>query len=149
MLSILTNLTLSAQTISPAKAQYMVSKTILKKGDEATLTFTITIPDNWLIYSNIQNYELGPFPTSFLFEPNTGYKLLGPVIPIGSRQKYDPIFQVQVNYFDKAGQFQQKIKLRSDNTVVKGYYDYQLCSTTENKCLMVTENFEFNIQTTP
>lgn len=138
---------LSAQIVTPVQANYQLSKNPVKKGDEITLIFTLNIDNNWHVYSNIQNYQLGPLPTSFEFEPHNSYKLLGDVQPIGSKKEYEPVFEVEVNYFEKIAEFRQKIKVCLENPTVKGYYEYQVCNDLDGMCIMQTEDFEFKIQT--
>jgi Disulphide bond corrector protein DsbC len=138
---------LFAQTRNPVKSDYKLSKKAVKKGGEVTLIFTLNLDQNWHVYSNIQNYELGPMRTSFSFEPNSSYELLGGVIPVGSRQEHEPVFEVDVNYFESRAEFRQKIKVFSDTTIIKGIYRYQLCNPSDGICLYRTENFEFNIAT--
>lgn len=140
-------LQMGAQIESPVKSNYTLSKKEIKKGDVVTLIFTLQLADHWHLYSNLQNYELGPLPTTFEFEPHPSYKLLGDIVPTRSKKEYEPIFEVYVNYFEKTAEFRQKIKLCADNPIVKGYYDYQMCSIKDGKCILQTTDFEFKIKT--
>jgi thiol:disulfide interchange protein DsbD len=140
-------LQMGAQIESPVKPNYTLSKKEIKKGDVVTLIFTLQLADHWHLYSNLQNYELGPLPTTFEFEPHPSYKLLEGMIPIGSKMEHEPIFDVDVHYFEKKAEFRQKIKICTDNPVIKGYYEYQICHVLEGKCLFRTDDFEFKIKT--
>lgn len=135
---------LPAQILSPVKSEYSLSKVPVKKGDEVTLTFTLNLDKNWHVYSNVQEYQIGPIPACFVFEPHSSYRLLGGVVPMGSKLEYEPVFEVNVNYFEGKAVFQQKVKVLSDNLVIKGSYDFQLCSLQEGTCIFSTEDFEFN-----
>lgn len=136
-----------AQIASPVKPYYTLSKKEIKKGDVVTLIFTLQLEDHWHLYSNLQNYKLGPLPAIFEFEPHPSYKLLDDMIPIGSKMEHEPIFDVDVHYFDKIAEFRQNIKICTDKPIVKGYYEYQICHVLEGKCLFKTDNFEFKIKT--
>lgn len=140
-------LQMGAQMASPVQPNYTLSKKEVKKGDVVTLIFTLELADHWHLYSNRQNYKLGPLPTSFEFESHPSFKLLGDMIPIGSKMVYEPTFDVDVQYFEHRAEFRQNIKICSDTPVVKGYYEYQICDVLEGKCLFKTADFEFKINT--
>ena len=136
--------TISAQILKPAKWECNLSKPNAKQGDIIEIIFNIKLDATWHLYSNIQNYEIGPLRTSFGFEPNTTYKLIGNVVPVGSLNKYDNVFEVNVSYFEHRAEFRQKIKILSKNPVIKGYYEYQLCSSIDGKCILGGDDFELH-----
>ena len=137
--------TITAQILEPAKWQFSLSKQDIKLGDSIELVFTIQLDDTWHLYSNDQNYEIGPLPTSFEFEPNNTYKLIGDVVPIRSIKKYDEVFEVDVNYFEHTAEFRQKVKILSKNPVIKGFYEYQVCSSLNGRCMFAEDNFDIII----
>ena len=137
----------SAQILEPAKWQYSFDKQDTKQGDVIELVFKVKLDDTWHLYSNNQNYELGPLPTVFEFEPNNDYKLIGDIKPIGTRKKYDDVFEVDVNYFEHTAEFRQKIKVLSKEAVIRGSYEYQVCTMVDGKCIMGDDEFEFKIET--
>lgn len=136
-----------AQILSPVQSNYKLSQEHVKKGDDVTLIFTLNIDKHWHVYSTIQNYELGPMPTVFEFEPDSSYKLLGEVMPVGSKKEHEPVFDVDVNYFEKIAEFRQRIKICSENPIIRGSYEYQVCSVQDGKCILKTADFEFKIKT--
>ncbi|WP_299672844.1 protein-disulfide reductase DsbD domain-containing protein [uncultured Polaribacter sp.] len=139
---------LQAQILQPASWNYGVSKQIFTVGEEVELIFKVELDESWHLYSNIQNYELGPLPTVFEFEPNESYKLVGGVKPMGYKTKFDDVFEVKVNYFEHTAEFRQKVKILSKTPVIKGYYEYQVCTTVDGKCILGDDEFEFTIETT-
>tara|TARA_R110001583_G_scaffold192614_1_gene359333 strand:+ start:48055 stop:48495 length:441 start_codon:yes stop_codon:yes gene_type:complete len=143
----LSSAVLTAQTSLPAKSDFKLSKEVVKKGDEVTLIFTMKLSNTWKVYSNIQNYDMGPLPASFSFEPHPSYELLGRVMPVGSKKEYEPVFEVDVNYFGKRAEFRQRIQVCSDTLLVKGTFQYQLCNALDGRCTYITEEFEFNTAT--
>tara|TARA_R110002111_G_scaffold242457_2_gene304417 strand:+ start:393 stop:866 length:474 start_codon:yes stop_codon:yes gene_type:complete len=145
--ALLIGTTITAQVLTPAKWQYQLSKQDTKQGEILELIFKIKLEDTWHLFSNIQSYTLGPLPTSFEFEPNDGYQLIGDIKAIGVQNEYDKVFEVTVNYFEHTAEFRQKIKILSKNPVVKGYYEYQVCNSIDGKCILGEDDFEFNIKT--
>lgn len=137
--------TMGAQILSPAEWQVKMSKDFVSQGDDLELVFIIKLDTNWHLYGNVQNYDLGPIPTSFMFEPDSGYILLGSIRAIGIQSEYDDVFEVQVNYFENQAEFRQKIKILSENPVIKGVCEYQVCSMVDGKCVFGMEDFEFKI----
>ncbi len=145
--SLFIGMSMFAQILTPAKWSYQLSKKDIKQGDIVELIFKIKLDHTWHLYSNIQNYTLGPLPTVFEFEPNNTYQLIGAIVPIGTVKEYDAIFEVDVNYFEHTATFRQKVKILSKKPVIKGYYEYQVCTTVDGMCIMGDDEFEFNIQT--
>lgn len=143
--TILSSAFLFAQTPYDIKPSYSISTEVVKKGEEVTLIFILKLSNKWIMYSNIQDYDIGPLPTSFNFEPHPSYELLGEVLPVGSKREHDPVFEMDVNFFDMRAEFHQRIKVCSDTILVKGNYQYQLCNSLDGRCTYNTENFEFNI----
>jgi len=144
---LLVSTALSAQILNPATWQCLVSNKKIHKGDIVELIFTVKLDANWHLFSHIQAYELGPLPTTFEFEPHNSYKLMGDMVAIGSIKQYDSIFDVSVNYFENRAEFRQKIKLLSENPNISGTYEYQVCSLIDGKCIMGSDDFEFQLQT--
>lgn len=140
-------LVLMAQQDMPVTSTFRLSKDKPLKGEEVTLIFVWDIEAPWHIYSSNQNYELGPVPARFKFEPHGSFELLGDVVPIGDKKAYEPVFEVHVNYFEKRAEFHQRIRVLSDTLNIKGVCEYQLCNALDGMCLFRSETFEFNTQT--
>tara|TARA_R110002049_G_scaffold337_1_gene1997 strand:+ start:1170 stop:1685 length:516 start_codon:yes stop_codon:yes gene_type:complete len=141
-------LSVSAQILTPATWDYELSKNNIKKGDIVELVFKVKLDDTWHLYSNVQNYKIGPLKTEFEFEPNDGYKLVGDVKAIGIKTKYDDVFEVDVNYFEKTAEFRQKVKILKKTAIIMGTYIYQVCTTVDGMCILGDDEFEFEIKTT-
>ncbi|MFG6686749.1 protein-disulfide reductase DsbD domain-containing protein [Mariniflexile sp. HNIBRBA6329] len=139
--------TMSAQILTPAQWNIGLSKKVVHQGETVELIFSIRLEKNWHLYSNIQDYTLGPLPTTFNFDPHTSFKLLESVVPIGSQKEFDPVFEVYVNYFENTAEFRQKVKILSKNPLIKGFYEYQMCNIMDGKCIMQADDFKFHIQT--
>lgn len=144
---ILFSMTISAQILQPAKWQQKLSKQDIKQGDIIDLIFKAKLDDTWYLYGNVQNYDIGPKKAEFEFDPNSSYKLIGVTEAINIKTKYDDVFEVNVNYFEKTAEFRQKVKILKPNATITGTYDYQVCTTVDGKCILGDDEFEFNIKT--
>ncbi len=145
--SFLIGMSISAQILEPAKWSCNVSIEHPKQGEIIELIFNVKLDDSWHLYSNIQNYDIGPLATEFNFEPNNTFKLISNVIPINYITKYDDVFEVTVNFFEQKAEFRQKVKILSNNPIIKASYSYQVCSTVDGKCIFGEYDFEFKITT--
>ena len=119
-----------AQIEAPVKWAYAAKRT---SATEAVVFLKATIQPGWHIYSlNVK--EGGPIKTSFTFAPSKDYALAGKVVEPKPATKFENAFKMNVSYFEKEVVFQQKIKLKSANTItVKGRLEYMVCNN--QKCL--------------
>lgn len=137
----------SAQILQPSSWTTEVSKTDVKVGDEIELIFKAKIIDDWYLYSSDFDPECGPMVTTFYFEPNSSYELVGELEAINPVEKYDEIFECTVKVFKKEGEFRQRIKVLSPDLTVSGNYEFQVCSDVDGKCIPFDQDFTFdNIQ---
>lgn len=141
-------ISMSAQILQPSKWSYSLLKENIKQGEIVELIFKVKLDDSWHLYGNVQNYDIGPLKTEFEFELNDTYKLIDDIKAIGVKTKYDDVFEVDVNYFEKTAEFHQKIKILKPNATIAGTYDYQVCTTVDGKCILGDDDFEFTIKTT-
>src|SRR5688572_26374503 len=82
---------------------YTVSKQEIKIGDEVDLIFTGKIDKNWYVYSTDMDPNLGPTLPEFTFDKHASYKLIGNIVPIHSKHKYDEVWKGNISIFvDKA-----------------------------------------------
>lgn len=139
--------TLSAQVTTPANWSHSLSKKVVRQGDTLELIFSVQLDKNWHLYNNVQDYEIGPFPSTFNFESHKSYKLLGSVVGIDYIKSYEPTFKVNVRYFEHSAEFRQRINILAKNSLIKGNYEYQVCNTIDGKCIIGIDDFEFQIQT--
>src|SRR5882762_3752072 len=113
-----------AQVLNPAKWTTESSVTEAKSGDEITLIFQATIDSNWYLYSSEFSCEDGPIKTSFTFQKDKSYELIGGIVAINPIDKHDKIFECDVKIFKNTGEFQQKIKVLSAPLKISGSYEY-------------------------
>ena len=130
------------QQLNPAKWKYDVKPT---SGNEAELVFTVTLDENWHIYSQHTD-EMGPIGLSFSFDKNADYTLVGGVSEPKPHEEYDEMFKCTIRSFSGTVVFKQKIKINSANDfTVKGVMSYQLCN--DGSCIAPEDiDFAFNVK---
>ncbi|MFD2550733.1 protein-disulfide reductase DsbD family protein [Bizionia sediminis] len=112
---------------------------------EYNLIFEAAIEENWHLYSQ-DLPEGGPLPTMFIFEgaeSNTDYKLIGSVTESPYITDYDKVFEMDLNYFDNAATFTQKIELLNpDLNAITGTIDFQACD--DARCIYQQKSVTFS-----
>jgi thiol:disulfide interchange protein DsbD len=112
-------------------------------GEVVDLVFTAAIDEGWFLYSSDFVLDPGPVPATFVFERNETYKAVGDIEPIGSKRKYDDVFEGEVTYFTGAAEFRQQVEVLKDDPYVQGVLEYQVCSEVDGKCIPFEEEFVF------
>lgn len=112
-----------------------------KKGDIITLLFTAQMDKHWHIFSQKESFSV---PTSFTFQKNNTFELIGGVEEPKPIEEKDETIKATLLYFVDKVTFKQKIKLLQDKAIIKGEIEYQQCD--EKQCIApVTQSFIFNI----
>jgi thiol:disulfide interchange protein DsbD len=122
----------SGNILKPVKWSYSVDQ-----GDsegEYILKMDAKVQDGWYIYSQFID-EGGPVPTSFMFEEEPHYELIGKVEEVSDHKVsgFDKIFEMEVTKFKKTVSFQQKIKTNDPAKAIKGSLEFMTCDDT--RCL--------------
>ena len=132
------NQQVSAEVLTPVKWNISTQKV---SDTEVIITYKATIEEHWHLYS--QHIDMAPPATTFEFEKNAGYELIGEVIESKSIEEFDKNFDMILRYFSHEATFTAKIHLlTSEKVVVKGSLNYMVCDDT--RCLPPTdEEFEF------
>ncbi|WP_299671872.1 hypothetical protein [uncultured Polaribacter sp.] len=138
----------NAQILTPAKWRIEMPKKTVRVGDNVTIFFKVILTDSWYIYSSDQDPDLGPIPTSFEFEEDGSYRVIGKPIPIKMKEKYDDVWEGTVRVISTSGGgFKIKIKVLQSNPTVVGNIIYTTCSMKTGQCIFPEEDFEFDIKT--
>jgi thiol:disulfide interchange protein DsbD len=99
----------------------------------AEVIFTGAIDDGWHVYST----ELpagGPIMATFNVEAIEDAELDGKMTAEGNEiDKHDPVFDMQLRYFENAVTFRQKIKLTGADYHIAGFLEYGACD--DESCL--------------
>ncbi len=133
-----------AQILQPAKWSPAISSNSVKAGEEVEIIFNVTIDKDWYLYSSEFDCEDGPIKTSVTLEPSAGYELVGTLVAINPVDKYDDIFECDVKVFKKAAQFKQKVRILSAGVLIKGEYEYQVCTEVDGRCVPGDGEFTFD-----
>lgn len=128
-------LPVQAQIQEAPQWQVTADKEAPVEGEEITLTFTAEVPNDWYMYSNDFDPDLGPMLTEAIFEENNSFELLGDFTPIGSMEKFDPIWNGDIRYFTQEAVFQQKIKVLDPEGTISGSVTYQICTDVTGQCI--------------
>jgi len=92
------------------------------------------------LYSSDFDADLGPTVSSITFVENGSYKVVGKLIPVGAKEKYDSLWGGKIRYFTRTAEFRQKVKILKTNPTLKAMLIYQVCSDKEGKCIPYEEN---------
>lgn len=132
-----------SEILEPVKWTYSIEN---ETGSEATFVAEAEIEMPWHLYSvNIDIDDDGPLPTELIFEDQNGYSLSGKPQEDKPKTAYDPVFEMEIDYFEKKARFTQKIKKESTDPIkLKGYLNYMVCD--ESKCIMEQADFELGIK---
>lgn len=97
----------------------------------------------WHVYST-DLQEGGPTSATFNIDKIEGAELVGKLTPVGKEIKQmDPIFDMEVKFFEGTAKFSQKVKLTGGNYLVTGYLEYGACN--DQNCLPPT-SVDFHIK---
>ena len=92
-----------------------------------------TIASRWNIYA-MDTPDEGPVPTSFDFEANPAITWTSAVeVVTPAKQKFDPLFELEVKYHTKEAVFQRKFTTKSTNPRPQGTVSFMSCD--DEKCL--------------
>ena len=133
----------NGQVLEPASWKVSLTNDQPAKGEEITIVFDVKIDTKWYLYSNDFDPDLGPMITEFVFEPHASYELIGDTEPIHPKVKYDSLWEGEVSVFYEKAQFRQKVRILDPAYVIKGAYEYQVCSDIDGKCILFDDTFRF------
>ncbi|AMP98157.1 sugar transporter [Pedobacter cryoconitis] len=128
----------NAQILEPVKWSYAAKKLNAK---EAIIYLKATIEPGWHLYSQYVK-DGGPVATSFTFLSSKTYSLIGKTIEPKPITKNEPVFSMNVSFFERSAIFQQKVKLVGKSVVVKGKVEFMVCD--DKQCLPPSE-VEFSV----
>lgn len=131
-----------AQILEPVKWTTSVEKV---SNSEFVLIATAHIKDHWHLYSQSVP-EDGPLPTTFTFEGNANYLKKGNTLEEKGHTINDPIFEMEIKYFETKTTFKQRITLKTQKAFkVNAVVEFMVCD--DSRCLPPNEvDLVFNIQ---
>jgi len=104
---------------------------------EYKLISKATIEAGWHLYS--QNVpDDGPIPTTFTYNDNQGtFKFVGNTIEEEGHTIDDPVFNMEIKFFENEAAFEQLVEILGNETTVTAVVEFMVCDDT--KCLPPTE----------
>ena len=144
IISLLVPLTTIGQIYDPV--QWSFSSEPLGN-NEYKVIFKADIEAGWHVYS--QNIaDGGPIPTAFYFAEATDYIREGIVEESPAITLQDPVFDMELRYFEKEAVFTQKVRVLGKEPVsVKGELEFMVCN--DGQCLPPTAvEFDINLNNT-
>jgi thiol:disulfide interchange protein DsbD len=132
-----------SEILEPVKWNFSIED---ESGSEATFVAEAKIEMPWHLYSvNIEIDDDGPLPTELVFEDQIGYSLLGKPEENKPKTEYDPVFDMEIDFFEKKARFTQRIKKESSDPIkLNGYVNYMVCD--ESKCIMEQADFGIGLK---
>ncbi len=110
-------------------APVSVKNDVLIDGDTAvTVNFDLSIQRGWHVYS-VELPEGGPVSASITIDTISGLAPAGGLLASGREiDVADPVFNMQVRYFENSVRFSQSYSVTSDDWFVSGYLTYAACN---------------------
>lgn len=137
----------NAQFSAPVSWSFSQRDVAAGKKHESVLQLKAVLRPGWHVFS--QHLKPGgPTPTLFSFQHNANVQLLDAVIEPKSISYFEPLFKMNVSYFENEVQFEQRIRMLKPTKspqAIKGKVEFMVCSAKE--CLPPDE-VEFEIALT-
>ncbi|GAB3034407.1 protein-disulfide reductase DsbD family protein [Spirosoma pulveris] len=123
----------------PTSWSAKVDKQPAQVGDVVSVRIQVSIDQNWHVYSNDLDPNIGPLPTTFKFPASDAYTLVGKVTPVGVQEVYEEVWGAKVRQFENKAVFIQKVKLLKPTATFSGTAEYMSCSSKDGTCLPPAE----------
>ena len=133
---------LFSQILKPISWEFNLDSSSVEIDSTINLNFKAYIDKGWYLYSTDMDSSR-PMVTKFYFNNNQNIKLIGEIIPIDRKEKYDSTWQADVTYFNDSALFIQKILPYKTPTNFGGYISYQVCSDIDGLCVPFETEFVF------
>jgi thiol:disulfide interchange protein len=137
---VLLTVSATAQILEPVKWSFSSQKI---SSHEYALIFKASIDNRWHLYS--QDIPQAPPATTFTFQKDSSYQLIGKVKEIGDEiQEFDKNFNMELKFYADSVRFVQKVKIKGKGATVKGTLNFMCCDNTQ--CLPPKDvDFSFNL----
>ena len=146
VLAVLATQVAQAQILEPVKWSFSVK---MLENNEADIVAKCTIENKWHVYAlKVSDDPDAPaIPTSLELEKSKSFKAVGSPREGKFITHFDPNFEMELNYFENAATFTQRIQFSSEAPfVVKGTVNYMSCD--DSRCIF-PEPESFSLKITP
>ncbi len=134
----------SSEVLTPVKWNITLES---ETATDAVILAKAEIDEGWYVYSSKLESDMGPIPTSFTFDANENFSLEGEVEELGTKQKFDKVFEMELSYFEGVAELRQKVlKQNKEPLTLTGYLTFMTCD--DNKCL-APEDVDFSVDIAP
>ncbi len=136
-LTLLLSSPLGSQADKPVKAEAGIENFA---NDSVRLYFDLSMAEGWHVYSTGLPSD-GPISASVQFDSISGAVDDGELLFQGEEHDMmDPLFEMEVRFFEKKVRFYQNISIVSDDYVLKGVFTFGAC---DNKSCLPPQRVEF------
>ena len=105
--------------------------------NEAEIIFKAVIDPGWHVYSTDLGND-GPVEATFNADKMEGAERVGKLKPVGKEiKKYDPLFGMELRYFEQTAVFKQKIRFTQSHYDIDCYLEYGACN--DESCMPPTQ----------
>ncbi|MBE8726849.1 protein-disulfide reductase DsbD family protein [Flavobacterium hungaricum] len=119
-----------AQIYNPLKWKTSIEKI---SDTEYELEAKAIIEPGWHLYSQ-EVSDGGPIPTHFSFTKSAAFELIGAVKEAKGKTINDPVFKMQIKFFEKETVFRQRIRILSSQPFkIKAAVEFMVCN--DENCL--------------
>ena len=141
---------LFSQILKPISWEFKLDSSSFEIDSTINLNFKAYIDKGWYLYSTDMDSSR-PMVTKFYFNNDHNINLLGEIIPVDRKEKYDSTWQAEVTYYNDSALFIQKILSPKTPSTFGGYISYQVCSDIDGMCVPFETEFVFfeNLKNTP
>ena len=141
---------LFSQILKPISWEFKSDSSSFEIDSTINLNFKAYIDKGWYLYSTDMDSSR-PMVTKFYFKKDHNISLLGEIIPVDRKEKYDSTWQTEVTYYNDSALFIQKILSPKTPSTFEGYISYQVCSDIDGMCVPFETEFVFfeNLKNAP
>ena len=141
---------LFSQILKPISWEFKLDSSSFEIDSTINLNFKAYIDKGWYLYSTDMDSSR-PMVTKFYFNKDHNISLLGEIIPVDRKKKYDSTWQTEVTYYNDSALFIQKILSPKTPSTFEGYISYQVCSDIDGMCVPFETEFVFfeNLKNSP
>jgi thiol:disulfide interchange protein DsbD len=101
------------QAAAPIAWSAKPQQATVKPGEKFTVTILAAIASGWHLYSTEQEAG-GPLPTRIKMAPGQPFEPAGTVEESAARVEFDPVFNLEVQYFENEASFQAPLKVTAE-----------------------------------
>ena len=121
VVALVASFAVNAQILEPVKWSTSVEKL---SDTEFDLVSKATIDKGWHLYSQTVP-EDGPIATSFIYDDSEGnFTIEGNTIEEEGHTVKDPVFDMEIKYFENEAIFKQHVKVKEGVTVINGFVEF-------------------------